>query len=279
LSWLEALVLGLVQGLTEFLPISSSAHLRVSAAFAGWGDPGAAFTAVVQLGTETAVILYFRKKIGRILAGWFRSLRRSSIWREDPDARMGWLVVIGTLPIAILGLLFEDEIEHAFRDLRLIAMTLIVFGILLGVADHLGRRERDLDHLSVPHGIGFGFAQALALIPGVSRSGGTITAGRLLGYKREEAAEYAFLLAVPAVFASGLYQLADIGGGQAPEWGPTIVATVVSFVVGYAVIAWLMRFIKTHSFLPFVAYRLALGVVLLVLVGTGVLEPDAGPAV
>ncbi|GAB3448518.1 undecaprenyl-diphosphate phosphatase [Actinophytocola sediminis] len=278
MSWLEALVLGLIQGLTEFLPISSSAHLRVTAAFAGWEDPGAAFTAVIQLGTETAVILYFRKKIGRILAGWFRSLRRPSIWRDDPDARMGWLVIIGTIPIAVLGLLFEDQIEHAFRDLRLIAMTLIVFGILLGVADHFGRRERDLDHLTVPHGVGFGFAQALALIPGVSRSGGTITAGRLLGYRREEAAEYAFLLAVPAVFASGLYQLADIGGGQAPEWGPTVLATIVSFVVGYAVIAWLMRFIKTHSFMPFVAYRLALGAALLILVGTGVLEPDAGPA-
>jgi undecaprenyl-diphosphatase len=279
LSWLEALVLGLVQGLTEFLPISSSAHLRVSAAFAGWDDPGAAFTAVTQIGTETAVVLYFRKKIGRILVAWFRSLRRPATWRDDPDARMGWLVIIGTLPIAILGVLFQDQIEHAFRDLRLIAMTLIVFGILLGLADHFGRRERDLDHLTVPHGIGFGFAQALALIPGVSRSGGTITAGRLLGYRREEAAEYAFLLAVPAVFASGLYKLTDIGGSDAPPWGPTIVATVVAFLVGYAVIAWLMRFITTHSFLPFVVYRLALGALILILVATGALEPDAGPAV
>jgi undecaprenyl-diphosphatase len=279
LSWLEAIVLGLIQGLTEFLPISSSAHLRVSAAFAGWGDPGAAFTAVTQLGTETAVILYFRNKIGRILVAWFRSLRRPSTWSDDPDARMGWLVVIGTLPIAILGLLFEDEIESAFRDLRLIAMTLIVFGILLGVADYFGRRERDLDHLTVPHGIGFGLAQSLALIPGVSRSGGTITAGRLLGYKREEATEYAFLLAVPAVFASGLYQLTDIGGDTAPAWGPTIVATIVAFLVGFAVIAWLMRFIKTHSYLPFVLYRIALGVLILILVLTGALDPDAGPAV
>jgi undecaprenyl-diphosphatase len=279
LSWLEAIVLGLIQGLTEFLPISSSAHLRISAAFAGWGDPGAAFTAVTQLGTETAVILYFRNKIGRVLVAWFRSLRRPSTWSDDPDARMGWLVVIGTLPIAILGLLFEDEIESAFRDLRLIAMTLIVFGILLGVADYFGRRERDLDHLTVPHGIGFGLAQSLALIPGVSRSGGTITAGRLLGYKREEATEYAFLLAVPAVFASGLYQLTDIGGDTAPAWGPTIVATIVAFLVGFAVIAWLMRFIKTHSYLPFVLYRIALGVLILILVLTGALDPDAGPAV
>jgi len=277
LSWFEALVLGLIQGLTEFLPISSSAHLRISAAFAGWDDPGAAFTAVTQIGTETAVIIYFRKKIGQILVAWFRSLRRPSTWRDDPDSRMAWLVIIGTLPIAILGLLFQDQIEHAFRDLRLIATTLIVFGILLGIADYVGRKERDLDHLTVPHGLGYGFAQALALIPGVSRSGGTVTAGRLLGYKREEATEYAFLLAVPAVFASGLYKLTDIGGNNAPPWGPTIAATIVAFLVGYAVIAWLMKFITTHSYLPFVIYRLALGALIFVLVGTGALAANAGP--
>jgi undecaprenyl-diphosphatase len=277
LSWVEALILGLVQGLTEFLPISSSAHLRITAAFAGWDDPGAAFTAVTQLGTEAAVIIFFRKKIGRLLVAWFRSLRRPATWRDDPDSRMAWLVVFGTLPIAILGLLFQDEIEHAFRDLRLIATTLIVFGILLGIADHVGKKYLDLDHLTVPHGIGYGFAQAFALIPGVSRSGGTITAGRLLGYKREAAAEYAFLLAVPAVFASGLYQLKDIGGRNTPPWGPTIFATVIAFVVGYAVIAWLMRYISKNSFLPFVVYRIALGVLLFVLVAVGTLAPDAGP--
>jgi undecaprenyl-diphosphatase len=277
LSWLEALILGLVQGLTEFLPISSSAHLRITAAFAGWDDPGAAFTAVTQLGTETAVLIYFRKKIGRMLTAWFRSLRRLSTWRDDPDSRMAWLVVFGTMPIAILGLLFEDDIEHAFRDLRLIATTLIVFGILLGIADHFGRKERDLDHLTVPHGLGFGLAQALALIPGVSRSGGTVTMGRLLGYRRAEAAEYAFLLAVPAVFASGLYQLTDIGGDDAPSWGPTIFATIVAFLVGYAVIAWLMRYISKNSFMPFVVYRIGLGVLLFILVATGALAPDAGP--
>jgi undecaprenyl-diphosphatase len=279
LSWLEALILGLVQGLTEFLPISSSAHLRITAAFAGWDDPGAAFTAVTQLGTEAAVIIFFRKKIGQLLVAWFRSLRRLSTWREDPDSRMAWLVVFGTLPIAILGLLFQDKIEHAFRDLRLIATTLIVFGILLGIADHVGRKYLDLEHLTVPHGIGYGLAQALALIPGVSRSGGTITAGRLLGYKRGAAAEYAFLLAVPAVFASGLFKLKDIGGDDSPPWGPTIVATIIAFVVGYAVIAWLMRYISKNSFLPFVVYRIALGVLLFVLVAVGTLAPDAGPAV
>jgi undecaprenyl-diphosphatase len=277
LSWVEALILGLVQGLTEFLPISSSAHLRITAAFAGWDDPGAAFTAVTQLGTEAAVIIFFRKKIGRLLVAWFRSLRQPSTWRDDPDSRMAWLVVFGTVPIAILGLLFQDEIEHAFRDLRLIATTLIVFGILLGIADHVGKKYLDLDHLTVPHGIGYGLAQAFALIPGVSRSGGTITAGRLLGYKREAAAEYAFLLAVPAVFASGLYQLKDIGGKNTPPWGPTIFATVIAFVVGYAIIAWLMRYISKNSFMPFVVYRIALGVLLFVLVAIGTLAPDAGP--
>jgi undecaprenyl-diphosphatase len=279
LSWFEALVLGLVQGLTEFLPISSSAHLRITAAFAGWDDPGAAFTAVTQLGTETAVILYFRKKIGRMLTAWFRSLRRPSTWRDDPDSRMAWLVVIGTLPIAILGLLLQDDIDSAFRDLRLIATTLIVFGILLGIADHIGRKALVLDHLTVPHGLAYGFAQAMALIPGVSRSGGTVTMGRLLGYRRAEATEYAFLLAVPAVFASGLYKLTDIGGDKAPSWGPTIFATIIAFAVGYAVIAWLMRYISTNSYLPFVVYRIALGAFIFLLVAMGKLAPDAGPTV
>lgn len=278
MGWFEALVLGLVQGLTEFLPISSSAHLRIVAAFAGWGDPGAAFTAVTQIGTETAVLLYFSKKIGRVLRNWFLSLYRPQ-YRGDPDARMGWLIIVGSLPIVVLGLAFQDQIEHTFRDLRLTATTLIVFGLLLLVADRIGRKERDLDHLTVPHGLAFGVAQAFALVPGVSRSGGTITGGLLLGYKRADAAEYSFLLAVPAVLGSGFYKLLDIGEGQGPSWGPTILATVVAFGVGYAVIAWLMSYIKKNSFLPFVIYRFVLGVLLLILVFTGVLDPHAGPAV
>lgn len=277
MGWFEALVLGLVQGLTEFLPISSSAHLRVVAAFAGWGDPGAAFTAVIQIGTETAVLLYFGRKIGRIIGNWFRSIYRPE-YRRDPAARMGWLIIVGSIPIGVLGLLFEEQIESVFRDLRLIATTLIVFGVVLLVADRIGRKERDLDHLTVPHGLGYGLAQSLALIPGVSRSGGTISGGLLLGYKRADAAEYSFLLAVPAVLASGFYQLADIGAGQAPAWGPTILATLVSFGVGYLVIAWLMSYIKQGTFVPFVVYRILLGGLLLVLVFTGVLDPNAGPA-
>ncbi|MBK1783045.1 undecaprenyl-diphosphate phosphatase [Prauserella cavernicola] len=276
MGWFEALVLGLVQGLTEFLPISSSAHLRVTAAFAGWGDPGAAFTAVTQIGTELAVLLYFSRKIGRILSAWWKSLYQRE-YRSDPYARMGWLIIIGSVPIAVLGLLFESQIENTFRDLRLTAAMLIIFGLLLLLADRIGSQQRDLDHLTVKHGLTFGFFQALALIPGVSRSGGTVTGGLFLGYKRAEAAEYSFLLAVPAVMASGLYQLTDIAGGQGPAWGPTILATVVAFGVGYAVIAWLMAYIKKNSFTPFVIYRVALGVLLLILVFTGVLDPNAGP--
>ncbi|SFB57128.1 undecaprenyl-diphosphatase [Amycolatopsis marina] len=278
MSWFEAIVLGLVQGLTEFLPISSSAHLRITAAFAGWDDPGAAFTAVTQLGTEAAVVLYFGKKIVNILSAWFFSLYKPE-YRSHPDARMGWLIIVGSLPIVVLGLLFQEKIEHAFRDLRLIATTLIVFGILLWIADRIGRKDRDLDHLTVPHGLGYGFAQALALIPGVSRSGGTITGGLLLGYNRADAAEYSFLLAIPAVLGSGFYKLTDIGEGQGPAVGPTILATIVAFGVGYVVIAWLMAFIKKRTFVPFVLYRIALGILLFVLVFSGVLDPEAGPVV
>ncbi|RZQ65979.1 undecaprenyl-diphosphate phosphatase [Amycolatopsis suaedae] len=276
MGWFEALVLGLVQGLTEFLPISSSAHLRVTAALAGWDDPGAAFTAVTQIGTEFAIIIFFARKIGRILSAWWFSLYKRE-WRSHPDARMGWLIIVGSLPIGVLGLLLQDQIDHSFRDLRITATMLIVFGIILWLADHYGRKERTLDHLTVWHGLGFGFAQALALIPGVSRSGGTTSAGRLMGYKRPDAAEYSFLLALPAVFASGLFKLKDVGGEGGVAWGPTILATLVAFGVGYVVVAWLMSYIKKRSFLPFVIYRIALGVVLFILVATNVIAPNEGP--
>ncbi|MET7994004.1 undecaprenyl-diphosphate phosphatase [Amycolatopsis sp. NPDC005232] len=277
MGWFEALVLGLVQGLTEFLPISSSAHLRIVAALVGWDDPGAAFTAVTQIGTELAVILYFGKKIGRILQAWFFSLYRRS-WRRDPDARLGWLIIVGSIPIVVLGLLLQDQIDETFRDLRITATTLIVFGVILLIADRVGSQRRSLDHLTVPHGLGFGFAQALALIPGVSRSGGTTSAGLLMGYTRADAAEYSFLLALPAVFGSGLYKLTDIGkNGETAQWGPTILATLVAFGVGYVVIAWLMSYIKRKSFVPFVIYRIVLGLLLFGLIIGGVLDPNAGP--
>lgn len=276
LNYLEAIFLGIVQGLTEFLPISSSAHLRIVSAIAGWGDPGAAFTAVSQLGTELAVLIYFGKDILRIAKAWFRSLPAMR-WPEDPDARMGWLVILGSMPIVILGLALESPIDSAFRDLRLIAINLIVFGIILGLADRLAKSERDLDQLTLRHGLLYGFAQAMALLPGVSRSGGTITAGRLLGYTREAATRFAFLLAIPAVFGSGLYKLKDIGeadGGTG--WGPTIAATIVAFIVGYAVIAWLMKYLRTRSYAPFVAYRIALGIFVIVLVSVGAISPESG---
>ncbi|MDX8151578.1 undecaprenyl-diphosphate phosphatase [Patulibacter brassicae] len=278
---LQAVIYGLVQGLTEFLPISSSAHLRITAGIAGWDDPGAAFTAVIQIGTELAVLLYFRHDIARILVAWWRSLpavlaRRG--WPADTDARMGWLIIIGTIPIGLLGILLQDTIKTAFRDLHLIAATLIVFGLLLGWADRVATNRRTLEDLTPRHGLLYGFAQALALVPGVSRSGGTITAGLLLGYRREAAARYAFLLAVPAVLASGLYELKDIGGEHV-SWGPTILATVISFLVGFAVVAWLMRFISTHSFRPFVIYRVALGILLLILIAAGAVDPNAASSI
>ncbi|GAA2812137.1 undecaprenyl-diphosphate phosphatase [Streptomyces showdoensis] len=286
MSWFESFILGLVQGLTEFLPISSSAHLRLTAAFAGWQDPGAAFTAITQIGTETAVLIYFRKDIARIVSAWFRSLFDKSM-RSDHDAQMGWLVIVGSLPIGILGVTFKDQIEGPFRDLRLIATTLIVMGIVLGVADRLAARDeiggrhrvvrerKSLKELGVRDGLIFGFCQAMALIPGVSRSGATISGGLFMSYTREAAARYSFLLAIPAVLASGVFELKDAGEGHV-SWGPTIFATVIAFAVGYAVIAWFMKFITTKSFMPFVIYRIVLGIVLLVLVGTDVLSPHAG---
>ena len=270
MTWFEAVVLGVIQGLTEFLPISSSAHLLVLSQLFGWQDPGAAFTAVTQIGTELAVIIFFRREIGRIIAAWSRSLVDRSA-RSSPDARMGWLVIIGTLPIAVLGLLFRDQIETVARNLWLTAAMLIVFGVILGVTDALGARVKTEQQLTVRDGILFGFAQALALIPGVSRSGASISAGLAMGYTRAAAARYAFLLAVPAVLASGLFEARKIGDDASVAWGPTILATVIAFGVGLAVIAWLMRWLSTRSYLPFVIYRLALGSLLLVLLGTGVL--------
>lgn len=275
MSIFEAIILGLVQGLTEFLPISSSGHLRVVSAFFGWPDPGAAFTAVSQIGTELAVVVYFRQRIWAILSTWTRSLVNRDL-RGDINARMGWYVILGTIPIGVLGLLLEDQIDSVFRDLRLVALNLIIFGVLLGVVDKYARKHRELKDLNAPRGLTFGLFQALALIPGVSRSGGTITGGMLLGFKRKEAAEYAFLLALPAVFASGLYKLTDIGGDEYAGWGATIVGTIIAGVVGFVVIAWLMRFISTHSFMPFVYYRVGLGIVILALVSWGVLDPQSG---
>jgi undecaprenyl-diphosphatase len=270
IGWIEAVVLGVVQGLTEFLPISSSAHILVVSQLLGWPDPGAAFTAVMQIGTETAVLIYFRHDIVRIVGTWARSLRDPSL-RGHIDARMGWYVIIGTIPIAVLGFTFSRQIETAARNLWLVAVVLILFGVVLGVADRLGRKTKELDQLDARTGILFGFGQALALIPGVSRSGATISTGLALGFTRAAAARYSFLLAIPAVLASGLYEMRKIGESGQVAWGPTILATVIAFAVGYAVIAWLLRYVTTHSFLPFVIYRIVLGVLLMVLLSTGAL--------
>lgn len=271
LDWYQAAVLGVVQGLTEFLPISSSAHLRVVAELAGWEDPGAAFTAVTQLGTESAVLLYFRKDIVRIVTTWSKSLVKPEL-RGDPDARMGWYVILGTLPIGILGFTFRDTIEGPARNLWLVASMLVIFGVLLGVADARARNTVTLDRLTLRDGLLYGFAQSLALVPGVSRSGGTIGAGLLLGYRREAAARYSFLLAIPAVLASGLFELRKIGAGEPVDWGPTILATVIAFFVGLTVIVYFLRYVATHTFRPFVVYRIALGVVVLALLATGVID-------
>ncbi len=269
-TWIQAVILGVLQGLTEFLPISSSAHLLVFSQFFGWTDPGAAFTAVTQIGTESAVLIYFARDIWRILGAWIGQFRHPET-RGDPDVRMGWLVIIGTLPIGILGYTFSDEIETAARNLYLVAATLIIFGILLGIADRTARSIKTLGELTVSDGLVYGLCQALALIPGVSRSGATITAGLFMGYTREAATRYAFLLAIPAVLASGFYQALDIGSDPAVAWGPTILATIIAFVIGYAVIAWLIRYVSTRSYMPFVIYRISLGTLVLVLLGTGIL--------
>jgi undecaprenyl-diphosphatase len=266
-SWLEVVVLGIVQGLTEFLPISSSAHLRiVSGVFFG-NDPGAAFTAVSQLGTEAAVLVYFARDIAHLVAVWFRGLRSPEA-RADPDYRLAWLVIIGTIPIAVLGVLFKHQIETVARNLWLIATTMVVFGVLLGLAEYYGRQKIELRQMKVSDGVILGFAQACALIPGVSRSGGTITAGLFLGLERTAAVRYSFLLAIPAVVAAGVFTIPDIAkGGITPV--QMVVATVIAFVVGFAVIAWLLRWVAKHTVYAFVWYRLALGVLLFVALGAG----------
>jgi undecaprenyl-diphosphatase len=289
MSFIEAVILGLVQGLTEFLPISSSAHVRVVGELMDPGqDPGAAFTAIIQLGTETAVLIYFWKDITRIIGRWCRALA-GKLPHSDPDVRMGWLVILGSIPIGVLGLLFEDQIDHGLRNLYITASMLIVFGLLLGLADRIAPQRKELTELTVRDGILFGLAQALALIPGVSRSGGTITAGLLMGYTRQAAARYAFLLAVPAVFASGLYKAAQevpvllSADGRAaaaaagePSLMAIIVATLVAFGIGYAVIVWFMRIIENRSYLMFVVYRIVAGLLLLALLVTGVVDPLGG---
>ena len=268
---LKAVVLGTIQGLTEFLPISSSAHLRIFPELFGWGDPGAAFTAVVQIGTELAVLIYFRKDIWAIGSTWVKALFDPAL-RNAHEARMGWFIIVGSLPIVVLGITLKDVIERDFRNLWIVATMLVVMGIVLGIADRMSANRRKATDLSMKDAILMGLAQAMALIPGVSRSGATISMGRVLGLEREAATRFAFLLAIPAVVGAGLYTLPDIPqGDNAYGWGPTVVATVISFVVGYAAIAWLLRYVSTRSYSPFVIYRVVLGLATMALLGAGML--------
>jgi undecaprenyl-diphosphatase len=268
---IQSIVLGIVQGLTEFLPISSSAHQRIVPAVLGWEDPGAAFTAVTQLGTEAAVLIFFRHELWAIVRKWLSGPRRY----EDPDVRLGWFLIVATIPIGILGFIFRDDIETGARNLWLIGTVLIVFALVLGYADHAGRHEREIDQLSIRDGILIGFAQSLSLVPGVSRSGATMSAGLLLGLQRPAAARFSFLLAVPAVVASGLFELRDVIAGDEHVTTPigyVLVATFIAFVVGYAAIAWFLRYLARHSVRVFVIYRLLLGGTVLVLVATGAIS-------
>jgi len=272
-SIFEAILLGLIQGLTEFLPISSSAHVQIAQEILNLGSLTkpelTAFIATIQIGTELAVISYFFKTIVEVLKAWSRGgFRRWS--DQEANARLGWLIIIGTLPIVILGLSFQDFLENDARQLWIIAITLIAFGLILGLSDWFGKKTRPITDLGLGSGLAFGFGQAMALIPGVSRSGGSITVGLLLGFTREAAARYSFLLAIPAVLASGSYQFvktyADLPGELLLG---TAVATLVSFVVGYAVIAWLLRYLTKGSYLPFVIWRVVVGSLLLLALATG----------
>lgn len=276
---LEALILGIVQGLTEFLPISSSAHIRIVGEFMNKAqDPGARFTAITQIGTELAVLIFFRNDIKAIIISWFSQVIKSAELSGEAkgQARMGWLIIIGSVPIVVLGYFGRDIITNDLRSLWLIASVMIIFGVILGIADKYGKSERSLEQLNTKHGVLYGAAQALALIPGVSRSGATIAMGRFLGYSREAALRYSFLLALPAVFGSGFYQLKDAFSSDAapnvfsiPE---TFASTAVAFGVGYIVIAWLLKFVATKSFMPFIIYRIILGSTILVLLATGVIS-------
>ncbi|SCL22291.1 undecaprenyl-diphosphatase [Micromonospora pallida] len=276
MSWIEAIVLGIVQGLTEFLPVSSSGHLRITSAIFFERDAGASFTAVTQLGTEAAVLLYFAKDIWRITKVWLIGIRDKSV-RSSLDYRMGWYVIVGSIPIGAFGFLFKDQIQTAARNLWLVATTLILFAFVLAFAEYWGRQTRTLENFRMKDGIVMGFAQAMALIPGVSRSGGTLTAGLFLNLTREAAARYSFLLAIPAVVMSGVFSLGDVfepaaPGTSVPSVAQMVVATVIAFAIGYAAIAWLLRYVAHHTLYVFVLYRVALGTLVLALLMTGTIS-------
>jgi undecaprenyl-diphosphatase len=275
MTFFEAILLGLIQGLTEFLPISSSAHVQIAQELMGLSELSkpslTAFIATIQIGTEAAVVIYFFKTIVEILQSFFKTgFRRWSM--QEPNARLGWLVIIGTLPIVIFGLGLRDFVENDVRQLWVIGVMLIVFGVFLGLADLFGKKRKTMTDLNLKSGIAFGLGQALALIPGVSRSGGSITVGLMLGFNRETAARFSFLMAIPAVLAAGFYQFIDsFGELPADLLSATMLATLVSFVSGYAVISWLLKYLEKGSFLPFVIWRVGVGSLLLIGLALGVI--------
>ncbi|WP_099298751.1 undecaprenyl-diphosphate phosphatase [Corynebacterium dentalis] len=273
MSWLQVIVLSLVQGLTEFLPVSSSGHLRIISTLFWGEDAGASFTAVVQLGTEAAVLVYFAKDIWRILLAWFAGLADKS--KRNFDYRMGWMVIFGTIPVGLLGFLGKDFIRENLRNLWITAAMLVLFSFVFIIAERMGRRERSFDQLTMRDALWMGLAQCLALIPGVSRSGGTVSAGLFLGLDREVATRFSFLLAIPAVLASGLFSLPDAfspEAGQAASGLQLFVGTAIAFAVGYASIAWLLRFVAHHSFAWFAAWRIPVGLLVMALLAAGVLQ-------
>jgi undecaprenyl-diphosphatase len=273
MTWTQSIVLGALQGLTEFLPISSSGHLRIASELMFGEDAGASFTAVTQLGTEAAVLVFFARDIVRIIAAWFRGLRHTD--ERNLDYRIGWYVIFATIPIGLIGYLFKDEIRTTGRNLWLVAIMLIVFAGVFWLAERYGQKQRNLEQLTLRDGLVMGGAQCLALIPGVSRSGATASAGLFLGLEREAAFRFSFLLAIPAVTASGLFSLPDAfnpsGEGMEASGPQLLVATLVAFVIGYAAIAWLLKYVSTHSYFPFVVYRVLLGAGTLALTAAGVL--------
>ncbi|TDB79905.1 MULTISPECIES: undecaprenyl-diphosphate phosphatase [unclassified Micromonospora] len=276
MTWVEAIVLGIVQGLTEFLPVSSSGHLRITSAIFFDQDAGASFTAVTQLGTEAAVLIYFAKDIWRITRTWLVGIWDRSV-RSSLDYRMGWYVIVGSIPIGLFGFVFKDQIRATARNLWVVATTLIVFAFVLAFAEYWGRQTRTLANFRLRDGVVMGFAQAMALVPGVSRSGGTLTAGLLLNLTREAAARYSFLLAIPAVVMSGIFSIGDVfepaaPGTSVPTVAQMVVATVIAFAVGYAAIAWLLRYVAHHTLYVFVLYRVALGTLVLSLLLTGTIS-------
>ncbi len=274
MTWSQAIVLGAVQGLTEFLPVSSSGHLRIVSGIFYGDDAGASFTAVTQLGTEAAVLLYFLRDIVRIVIAWARGL--FSPGERGLDYRIGWYVIFATIPIGILGFVFKDEIRTGARNLWLIATMLIVFSGVIVLAERIGTRRRPIEELTLRDGLTMGLAQCLALVPGVSRSGATASAGLFLGLERAAAVRFSFLLAIPAVTASGLFSLPDAfspsGDGLEASGPQLLVATVIAFAIGFASIAWLLKFVERHSLNWFVGYRVVVGVIVLILLSTGVVS-------